>query len=388
MRVNGSRISALEAQIHYWEKFLEACQLHQSQAYRKGVDLTPSIDAFYTYYHSDLFVCLVIFATFTMISSAVVIPEQEHVHGTNGTSASPTLKRKLSHSSPNDRKRPKVDTNSDILNYDDATKSASPEDVKLKSTTQNSPPRRRPAPAVEEKKRNQRLFGSLLGTLSQSNTKSNPAHKKRDEIEARQRERLKREHEEQESARKRKKEDLAKKRRKEQRHWEEQSQRLKHANMRAMAGFLRTKTEPVLYYLPWELRHEEEILIERQKDEADRLIQEELGDIHHETRPVVPDENEDSSLEVPNENQHPENGTETPIPVENGHAEAKTSDNSNQRSETETPDPQIEDMNHTEPEVSHENISTDENLRLNNDSKDDDHNGEELVEGQEDDVIY
>lgn len=186
-----------------------------------------------------------------MISSAVVIPEKD-LEFRPDENSSPTLKRKLSQSHNDERKRPRVDV--DTLDYDDAPKSASREVQKeSRSTSTTSPIARRSSAlasnTVDEKKRNKRLFGSLLGTLSQTTSRSNPAHKKRDEIEARQRERLKKENEEQEAERKRRRDELSQHRRRQQIVWEEEGIRLRHENMRAMAGFLRTKAEPVLYYL-------------------------------------------------------------------------------------------------------------------------------------------
>lgn len=329
-----------------------------------------------------------------MIPSAVVIPGQESSHATNGdengASSSPsTLKRKLSHSTSNDRKRPRVDTNSDSLNYDDATKSTSPEDTRPKSTTQNSPPRRRQAPAVEEKKRTQRLFGSLLGTLSQSGAKSNPAHKKRDEIEARQRERLKREHEEQESARKRKKDDIAKRRRKEQRLWDEESEKLKHANMRAMGGFLRTKTEPVLYYLPWELRQDEETLIQRQKTEAESLIRQNLEETQPkpkgETSPIQV--NGESSLDEKRDQQATVETVDL-TPLSNGSSVHGSHHEAQQMPDQGSNDPGIADTDVAQPGPLEGDPGVREDHAQDAEQKDDDPHGDELVEGQEDDVIY
>lgn len=48
--------------------------------------------------------------------------------------------------------------------------------------------------------------------------------------------------------------------------------RIKHENERALAGFLKTKTLPVLYYKPWELRSEEEDLIKQQAEEVERKL--------------------------------------------------------------------------------------------------------------------
>lgn len=141
-----------------------------------------------------------------------------------------------------------------------------------------SPPRRRSAigvGAAEERKRGQRLFGALLGTLSQTGSK--PAHKKRDEIAAKQRERVKKEVGEREEEIRRKKAELDRVRKAEQKTWDDESMRIRHRNMRATAHYLQTKTEPRLYYKPWDLRPEEKETIEHQVEEVEAAIRKETG---------------------------------------------------------------------------------------------------------------
>ena len=72
-----------------------------------------------------------------------------------------------------------------------------------------------------------------------------------------------------------KREELGRGRHKEQLRWDEEAMRVRHRNMRASAGFLRTKTEPRLYYKPWELRDSEE-------DEIKRQIENVTSEIAHE----------------------------------------------------------------------------------------------------------
>lgn len=108
------------------------------------------------------------------------------------------------------------------------------------------PPRRRSGPgaAAEERKRGQRLFGALLGTLSQA--PSSAAQRRRAEAEKRQAARLSIREGELDEAARANKEVLLAKRRREQVVLERQAMRLRHANMRAMARFLKTRTEPAL----------------------------------------------------------------------------------------------------------------------------------------------
>lgn len=325
-----------------------------------------------------------------MISSAVAIPEQDVDPTTNGTS--PSLKRKLSQSLSTERKRPRVDT--DTLNYDDSPKTLSPEaqvqPPKTSSSTTASPNARRrssaippsngPNSAVEEKQRNKRLFGSLLGTLAgkTSSTTGSSAHRKRDEIEARQRERLKQQNEEQEAERRRKREEVVSKRRREQERWEKEGQKLRWESLRAQACSLKTKTQPSLFYKPWELRPEEEGMIRKQKQDVEQLIRRETGEIDT----TVNEEQVSTTKQPPptEENISPDHVPE--VPVDGTHEEAVQNNGD-----------KAEPNGHNEAAAAAAQTSTDSRQNGNDhnyvdDHKDDEHHGEELVEGQEDDVIY
>ncbi|CCU81643.1 pinin/SDK/memA domain-containing protein [Blumeria hordei DH14] len=126
---------------------------------------------------------------------------------------------------------------------------------------------RRQSRVVEEKKRGQRLFGGLLSTLSQSSP--NGQQRRRLEIEKRQLER----------AKIRKVQDNVNKveriaklnaaRIKEQSKFKKETANpekfhIQKANVLAMANFLCTKTEPRLYYKPWELLPEQEEKVKSQ----------------------------------------------------------------------------------------------------------------------------
>lgn len=332
-----------------------------------------------------------------MIPSAVIIPEPDELRPRNG-STSPTLKRKVSQSVDHDRKRPRVDTSTDNLNYDEEKSStpppASAQSQSVSATTAasaTSPTRRRSSAlgsAVEEKKRNKRLFSGLLGVVSGSTTRSNPASKKRDEIEARARERQNRENEEQDAARQRRKDELNARRQREQKAWDEESLRVRHRNMRDMAAFLRTKSRPHLYYKPWELRPEEEEIIERQKREVEVQIREDLGEHgskepsaeHHPDVPQNGDEPDTATGEPPTDAPH-----ETETQTELGEGFRNEPDQNGEM--------QPEQSEHGQPsQASHDgNDKTEEAMTTNghgDENKDDHHHDGELVEGQEDDVIY
>ena len=147
-----------------------------------------------------------------MIASAVVVPEPENLPNHQ----SPSLKRRQSSLDSESSKRPRLDTRTSQQFSDDRS-----------PTLASSPPRRKPSVigsgAAEERKRGQRLFGALLGTLSQTSAK--PAHRRRDEIEKRQQDKLRQKDEELADEKRRKREQLDAVRRKEQKIWDQQGVR-------------------------------------------------------------------------------------------------------------------------------------------------------------------
>jgi hypothetical protein len=150
-----------------------------------------------------------------------------------------------------------------------------------------------PVPKRRERGRERRLFGAVLGALSQNPTTA--GQKRRSEIEKRQQAQRRQEDEESEQ---RKAERLARRkvqRWKEQKRFERQAVRrsvrlvicgranmvqmkARHDNMLHLAHFLHTKTEPQLYYKPWEMSSEEEDRIDDQIAEARVAIQRELDE--------------------------------------------------------------------------------------------------------------
>lgn len=325
-----------------------------------------------------------------MLSSAVVIPEPPRQR----TPPSHAPKRKLSQSPSSGSKRPRVLI--EELQYDEPQeqrKSPSQARGKDDATSQPSdswrnagnvsPPRRKSTAVpgsntAEEKKRNKRLFGSLLGTLSQTAVK--PAHKKRDEIEARQRERIRQQNEEEEEKRRRRKREMDERRRDQQKAWDEEATRQRHQNMRDMAGFLKTKAQPMLYYRPWELWPEEEETIERQKAEVERQIRLELGeddrmDVSPERRLQSEDSDGQPQQQVADRPSNEEHDGSTKSHEEEKD-ESASGDDHKARGTSSTEN--SEDRN------GHESTHLEDVQPMRHE----DHHGEELVEGQEDDVIY
>ena len=165
---------------------------------------------------------------------------------------SPTLpqKRRQSTASVTDTKRPRLDDHDDHA--------SKKED---RSTfTQDADVRGRPSREIDERKRGKRLFGALLGTLSQNS--SSTAQKRRTDIEKKQREKLKLQAEEDDEKKKQRLQNLVEERKREQEIYDKQTVgllRIKYSrlsntfqtslvqtNMLATAHFLKTKTEPVL----------------------------------------------------------------------------------------------------------------------------------------------
>jgi hypothetical protein len=298
-----------------------------------------------------------------MISSAVVIPDQPP---TEETPTSPSLKRRQSSLSldNNEAKRPRIDS----------VDSRSPP----LPAPSGSPPRRKPSlqTKTEERKRNQRLFNGLLSTLSQSIAK--PSNKKRDEIEKRQIERIRRDQEEREEERRAKKRELEVQREGELKRWEEESRRVRWQNMRATSGFLRTETEPRLYWRPWEMREEEKEKLRKQRED----VEEEIRKEEEQLKPVKGTEKDVVKMDA---DEMLRDGKGTTNVQEETKGDIKK--------ELPSDDPDATDGNSKAAEGLLEGGSTSEikeeqKPSIDEKPKEDDHGGEELVEGQEDDLIY
>lgn len=156
-----------------------------------------------------------------------------------------SLKRRQSSISSNASKRPRlsVDANGDSFVR---RSQASPRDARGPVSDRAAPVRKTSLQAntKEDRQRGKRLFGAVLGTLSQRGTTA--AQKRRADIEKKQQAKLKMQAEEDELARNERLEELRSKRRKEQVIWDEAGMRIRHSSMLASAKFLRTETEPRL----------------------------------------------------------------------------------------------------------------------------------------------
>ncbi|KAL7923919.1 pinin/SDK/memA/ protein conserved region domain-containing protein [Trichoderma austrokoningii] len=162
---------------------------------------------------------------------------------------------------------------------DDATASKRPpspshdgdsEQVVSAAATQD----RRKLVMQEEKKRGKRLFGGLMSTLNQTSNTSQQ-QKRRLEIERRQQERMQKQRDEEDQKRSEKLEKLHQTRMAEQIVFEEEVMRNKHGKRLALAKFLRTISEPAIFYLPWKVTADQKDTIDDQIQRARASIEKE-----------------------------------------------------------------------------------------------------------------
>lgn len=202
------------------------------------------------------------------VASAVIIPESE-------VSQPLPLKRQSSASESPTTKRARISTDASAGSPTALRESPQPiEPLKYSSESVKPTDERRKSSVQEERKRGQRLFGGLLSTLSQSTP--NGQQKRRLEIEKRQQERAKQQKEEDEVRRAEKLAKLKAIRKTEQVKFDEQTMRIRHSNTLAVANFLQTKAVPKLFYKPWQLLPQQEERIKNQITEAEALIEREV----------------------------------------------------------------------------------------------------------------
>lgn len=205
-----------------------------------------------------------------MVASAVIVPEGTGVSPPPTSNDNPS-KRRQSSSSSYHSKRPRLDI--DHIEQDKTVKDGkqfaeSPPPTSASPSTRATPIRRRSI-RDEERGRNKRLFGALMGTLSQS---SKPTFgTKRAEIERKQQARFREQAAERDEQKRRELAILNRKRQSQQKFVDEQAVsrpelqipeacvsrvlitvqlELKHSNSRARANFLHTKAGPSLVRHP------------------------------------------------------------------------------------------------------------------------------------------
>lgn len=182
--------------------------------------------------------------------------------------------------------------------------------------------------------------------------------------------------------------------------------RIRHANMRAMAGFLRTETEPLLYYKPWEMRAQEEETVKRQRDEVEETISRECQAWERKKRQQQDQEEQeegergDSGVGVRSGNtngtvdsrrRRGESSDDVPMNGDGG-VDGPADALPQARDRGLSPSSTREDEKDALPSPARSRTEANRASGPGSDrpqsSRDDDHGGEELELGQEDDVIY
>lgn len=220
------------------------------------------------------------------IASAVILPPDPQL-----TAIAPP-KRLQSPSSENESKKARLEPLDATQLKKQSIDVASTNNTAESGVSEKSEERRKIS-AVEEKKRGQRLFGGLLNALSQS-TQNGP-NKKRLEIHKRQLDQANTQKTQDDIPKCGKVTKLLSVQKQEQFKFDEESMRIRHANMHAMANFLCTKTEPKLYYRPWELLPEQKECIDSQIASVSEITEKELSDFSHRYQEITDSENEEKS---------------------------------------------------------------------------------------------
>ena len=150
-------------------------------------------------------------STDSIVASAVLLPESQE----QSQPPTPSLKRRQSSISSPDFKRPRL-SQDESNGRADSSAASPPQEAREQRVND-----RRKSGQLEERKRGQRLFGALLGTLSQSS--SSTAQKRRTDIEKKQQTKLRLQTEEENERKKAKLDALMEVRRKEQKRYDRQS---------------------------------------------------------------------------------------------------------------------------------------------------------------------
>ncbi|KAF2144196.1 uncharacterized protein K452DRAFT_316920 [Aplosporella prunicola CBS 121167] len=328
-----------------------------------------------------------------IVASAVVVPDAPAPPSPPHDNPP---KRRQSSVSEAANKRPR-------LSIDDTANDASPNGAESKPTEPDRGTDRRRSRQLEERKRGQRLFGALLGTLSQST--SSAAQRRRADIEKKQQEKLKRQAEEFDQNKKERLEELDGIRRREQKKYDEQSMRIRHSNLIAMAHSLKTKTEPALYYLPWELRPEDEAMIKDQVEEAEAIVDKELDEFNRQrdaereqaAARAEEEKNSDVAMEEADaeaKKKEPSSetvGAEEPTASEPPKSPPVEQDDSTNQATTTTTDADmtaVQEAKTTSPTQAEADEQASKEAELKNKEQQGDDNGEEVLEAEEDTVIY
>ncbi|KAM0716343.1 hypothetical protein Q7P37_007788 [Cladosporium fusiforme] len=310
------------------------------------------------------------------------------------------LKRRQSEQSEapeQESKRLRTSPDKSSLDPEAAAPSAETEVTRRESTDKTSEPRdaRRKSSAISEKDRSRRLFGGLLGSLSQKG--DSRTTKRRQEIESRKKAELQQQDDQNLEDKQKRLEQLSEKRRRVKKRMDEETMRNRHRNIVHSAHFLHTTAQPRLLYKPWELRSEEEDRTDDQIYEAKAQIERELANAEK-TPTRKPDtlkhaSPERTTTDTPQEDPTSKTNLTTNDAVQEPHTEATGESaaipTGNGHDESSLPKDEGENAAHpdspTNGETQSEEVgdSAAKAATVQHDEHDD-----HVVEGEEDTVIY
>ncbi|KAJ5712623.1 hypothetical protein N7493_009091 [Penicillium malachiteum] len=313
------------------------------------------------------------------LASAVAVPDQGNIR----QSPEHPAKRRQSSVTDHDPKRRRLSSQADTSPHSQRQHPSPPKGDAAPGQSEEKKPSRT-GRKDEDRKRGQRLFGALLGTLSQSS--SSAAQKRRADIEKKQQDKLKSQADEYDGLKKKRKERRDFIRRKETPFYEREAMRTRHANLIAAAHFLKTRTEPILCYKPWQYRPGDEAIIEDQIKEAEEIVSREVAafeaqyppeaftqeDIIPSIVPASKDESEEQAQKVSAPAK-----PEAPVPEPGSKETEKPAEKSEE---------QHEQVQSTESDKVHERSTVGGENTEHHDHRDDD--GGEVLEDNEDTVIY
>ncbi|KAI7507470.1 hypothetical protein KC347_g6847 [Hortaea werneckii] len=274
-----------------------------------------------------------------------------------------------------------------------------PADTNDSSKSQEPKGAPRKTGVVDEKKRSKRLFGALLGNLNQPSDRTS---KRRQEIETRRKAELQKQDEEVQEDKARRTEKLREHRKNVQRdEVDEAVMRARHRQMLDQANFLETTAEPKILYRPWELRSEEEDVIDEQiqkaKDAVDREVEE--WEARKQGRVSTPARDEAMEGVESGSKQDDAHGEEIPEKEEKD-GDKKMSDQSSPDAVTQPSTEEVSDSQLAEPkkeegpaEEQHrdeqkETTAASPGQKQEQENNEVDEHGDHVVEGEEDTVIY
>ncbi|KAJ5366351.1 hypothetical protein N7541_000292 [Penicillium brevicompactum] len=289
------------------------------------------------------------------LASAVAVPEQDTVRH------SPEIhtKRRQSSVSEYDSKRRRLSSQANISPQSERRRPSSPPASTREPEERPSRPR---GNRDEDRKRGQRLFGGLLGTLSQK--PSNAAQRRRADIEKKQQDKLKTQDAQYGELKKRRKEEREEIRRREVPMYEREA-----------------------YYKPWQPRPGDESVIKEQIEKAEALVAQEVAEFEAK----YPPEAFAPKLPTPESQPKPEKPTEQQQPdtqAEESSVQANSADSGPQGQVLSAPDIVSQETNEGASKVQQDEMpaKVDESVLEQHELHNDD--GGEVVEDNEDTVIY